>query len=80
MGCIKQRLAGRPMLLIIAIVASGPIRGNQPEQLPQGVAGLPDARRGALSSVVDAAGVDPRDSEQPGFAAGHGAFCQASTA
>lgn len=77
---IKQRFAGGPMLLIVGLVVSGPIRGNQSDQLPQGVAGLSDAPRGALSFVVDAAGGDPRDPERPGLAAGHGAFCQAVTA
>jgi hypothetical protein len=42
--------------------------------IPQDDARLPQAAWGALSSVVDAAGGDPGDPQQPGLTAGHGAI------
>jgi len=66
------------VILTVGLVAPEPCCRKRSDQLPQGLAGLPDAPWGALSPVVDAAGGDPRDPERPGFAAGHGAFCQAA--
>ena len=46
------------------------------DQLPQGAPGLPDAARRPFPALVDAAGGDSLDPEEPGLTGADGALCR----